>query len=233
MSTIIALMQAGTVTTPVVSDPLLSLAQVFTLLFVVMGPPLKTPIAYEIKMHGFDAHARRKMAWRTFAMAAIALLAGGFVGLALQRSWRVSVPAMVLAGGLIFLLVSLRTVLDQYTSGTSTHVPIEPGRQQVPAMPTAFELAVPMIVTPYGMAGLITLLASSHGLERTLGIVGMLMLVLVLHLAAMLFSGPIMKHIGPLPFRIFGTVVGSLTVGLSLQMLIVGLQQWMPGIFHS
>jgi len=40
---------------------------------------------------------------------------------------------------------------------------------------------------------------------------------------AMLFAGPMLRTIGPLPFKIFGTVIGSLTVGLSIQMMIAAL----------
>lgn len=204
--------------------PLLSLAQVFTLLFVVMGPPLKTPLVYYARMQSFDAATRRSLAFKTAILATVAALIGGFLGLSLQHSWQISVPAMLLAGGLIFLLVSLRTVLEQYTPSAVPH-PVPEGTSPArPPAPSAFELAVPMIVTPYGLAGLIILLASSHSTERTLGVVGMLVLVMILHLLAMLFSGPIVRSIGPLPFKLFGTVIGSLTVGLSVQMMILGYQ---------
>ena len=207
---------------------LLTLSQVFTLLFVVMGPPLKTPLVYYARMQAFDAPTRRSLAIKTVILATVAALIGGFLGLALQRSWQISVPAMLLAGGLIFLLVSLRTVLEQYSTSPVPH-PVPEGTVPArPHAPSAFELAVPMIVTPYGLAGLIILLASSHSTERTMGIVGMLVLVMFLHLLAMLFAGPIVRSIGPLPFKLFGTVIGSLTVGLSVQMMILGYQMLAP-----
>jgi len=46
--------------------------------------------------------------------------------------------------------------------------------------------------------------------------------VLIGHLLAMLFAGPIMRSIGPMPFKLFGTIIGSLTVALSVQMIIYG-----------
>lgn len=209
---------------------LLSLSQVFTLLFVVMGPPLKTPLAYYVRMQAFDASTRRSLAIKTAILATFAALIGGFLGLALQRSWQISVPAMLFAGGVIFFLVSLRTVLEQYTPSAVPHPVPEGAAPPSPHAPSAFELAVPMIVTPYGLAGLIILLASSHSTERTLGIVGMLVIVMILHLLAMLFSGPIVRGIGPLPFKLFGTVIGSLTVGLSVQMMILAYQMLAPAI---
>ena len=42
---------------------LLSLAQVFTLLFVVMGPPLKTPLAFYVRMQAFDAATLWHSGW--------------------------------------------------------------------------------------------------------------------------------------------------------------------------
>jgi multiple antibiotic resistance protein len=203
---------------------LLGLSQAFTLLFVVMGPPLKTPAVYFARMHAFDASVRRSLALKTFVLATVAVLVGGFLGLGLQHNWQISVPAMLIAGGLIFLLVSLRTVLEQYAP-EPVLPPVTAGAVPAkPRVPTAFELAVPMIVTPYGLAGFIVLLASSHSAERTIGLVILVVLVMVLHLLAMLFSGQIMRGIGAMPFKLFGTIIGSLTVALSIQMLIYGCQ---------
>ncbi|APG05508.1 hypothetical protein BJI69_17430 [Luteibacter rhizovicinus DSM 16549] len=209
-------------TEPPRATQILGLSEAFTLLFVVMGPPLKTPAVYYARMHAFDASTRRELAFKTFLLATVTVLVGGFVGLALQHKWQISLPAMLIAGGLIFLLVSLRTVLEQYapepvaSPASATTAPIGA------TAPTAFSLAIPMIVTPYGLAGFIVLLASSHSTERTLGLVGVVVLVLVLHLLAMLAAGPIMRGIGPMPFKVFGTIIGSLTVALSVQMMIYG-----------
>lgn len=207
--------------------PMLGIAQVFTLLFVVMGPPLKTPAVYYERMQAFDSATRRSMAWKTFFMAIVTVLIGGFVGLVLQRNWQVSPAAMLLAGGIIFFLVSLHTVLEQYTHAEPHAVP-EGTVPVKPRVPSAFDLAVPMIVTPYGLAGLIILLSFSHSAGRTLSIVILLLVVMVLHLLAMLFAGPIMRSIGPLPFKLFGTIIGSLTVGLAIEMLILGVRRLPP-----
>lgn len=201
---------------------ILALSEAFTLLFVVMGPPLKTPAIYYARMHAFDAPTRRALAFKTFLLASVTVLVGGFVGLALQHKWQITLPAMLIAGGLIFLLVSLRTVLEQYAPEPIAHPLPNGAAPAMPRLPTAFDLAIPMIVTPYGLAGFIVLLASSHSMERTIGLVIVVLLVLVLHLLAMLSAGPIMRSVGAMPFRIFGTIVGSLTVAMSVQMMIYG-----------
>jgi multiple antibiotic resistance protein len=206
------------------TKPLLGASEVFMLLFITLGPPLKTPAVYFARTHQFDAKTQRVLAFRTFVLATIAVLIGGFLGVALRGNWHISTPAMLLAGGIIFFLVSLRTVLEQYEPAAVPPAAPSAGNSAVAKpVPSAFEMAVPMIITPYGLAALIILLSASHSMERTIVVTACLLGVMVLHLLAMLFAGPMLRTIGPLPFKIFGTVIGSLTVGLSIQMMIAAL----------
>jgi multiple antibiotic resistance protein len=216
-------LQAGdtVATTGTANTPILGIAEVFMLLFITLGPPLKTPAVYFARMQGVDATTQRRLAWATFAMATITVLIGATLGAMLRSNWHISIAAMLLAGGIIFFLVSLRTVLEQYGS-TEVHVEAAPAPRR---LPTAFELAVPMIITPYGIAAAIVFLTASHSVERTVWIFASILGVMVLHLLAMLFAGPIVRGIGPIPFKIFGTVIGSLTVGLSIQMMLAALVQ--------
>lgn len=125
MSTL-ALLQAASVVPDDVPKQMLNLIQVFVLLFVVMGPPLKTPLVYYSRMLPYDHATRRSLAYKSAALAAVAILIGGFLGLSLQRNWQISPAAMLFAGGIIFLIVSLRTVLEQYTAPTHPQ-PVPPG----------------------------------------------------------------------------------------------------------
>lgn len=203
------------------AKPVLGIAEIFMLLFVTLGPPLKTPAGYFARMQGVDATTQRRLAWSTFVIGTITVLIGAIVGAWLRGNWHISLAAMLLAGGIIFFLVSLRTVMEQYTpAAVHAEAAAAPRR-----LPSAFELAVPMIVTPYGVAAAIIILTASHSMERTIWIFVSIIGVMVLHLVAMLFAGPIVRSIGPMPFKIFGTVIGSLTVGLSLQMMIAALVQ--------
>ena len=206
------------------TTPLLGASEVFMLLFITLGPPLKTPAVYFARTHQLDAQTQRALAFKTFVLATIAVLIGGFLGVALRGNWHISIPAMLLAGGIIFFLVSLRTVLEQYEpAAIPAAAPSAANSAVAKPVPSAFEMAVPMIITPYGLAALIILLSASHSVERTVMVTLCLLGVMVLHLLAMLFAGPMLRTIGPLPFKIFGTVIGSLTVGLSIQMMIAAL----------
>ena len=93
-------------------DTLLGFGQVFTLLFVTLGP-LKLLGPFVNLTHDMAAAAMKKTALLSFLIAVIAVLFGGFLGRALLGNWQVSIPALYLTGGIIFALVGLRLVLEQ------------------------------------------------------------------------------------------------------------------------
>ena len=199
------------------SSSLVSLGAVFTLFFVTLGP-LKILGPFAQLTHEADATTARKIAVRAFVLAVIAVLAGGFVGRALVHNWHISIPALLLAGGIIFFLVGLRQVLEQYEPVHATSPPL-------PAAPmaAAMRVAFPTVVTPYGIAALIVLLANSHDATRTQSIVGILVGVMVLNLLAMLFARKIMGGLTLIGLQILGAVLGVLQVALAMEMILRAL----------
>lgn len=199
------------------SSGLVSLGAVFTLFFVTLGP-LKILGPFAQMTHALDDAAIRKIAIRAFVLAVIAVLAGGFVGQALAKNWNISIPAMLLTGGIIFFLVGLRQVLEQYEPAHAAASPLP-----APPLAAAMKVAFPLVVTPYGIAALIALLANSHETARTSGIVGILVGVMVLNLLAMLFARKIMGGITLIALQILGAVLGVLQVALALEMILRAL----------
>ena len=133
---------------------------------------------------------------------------------------------MELAGGVIFLLVGLNLVLEQYKPAHATPPPLpeEP-------MAAAMRITFPMIVTPYGIAALIVLLVNSHSVVRTMQILAILVGVMVLNLAAMLYGRRIMGGITVMALQILGAVLGVLQVALAVEMIKRGLQG--AGLMHA
>ena len=201
------------------SHALLPLSTIFVVLFVTLGPPLKTPMVFFLRTRQMEARARRRLAYKTFALATFSLLIGGFVGIALAENWHVSSAVLGLSGGIVFFLVSLQAVMQPFEpSPTPGSLPVT----NAPP-PNAFQMAVPMIVTPYGLAALIIALSNSRNADRSLSVVAILLIIMLLHLLAMVFAGPLMRKLGPLPFQLFGAIIGILTVGLSAEMIIGSL----------
>ena len=196
---------------------LVTLGAVFTLFFVTLGP-LKILGPFAQMTDGLDDAAIRKIALRAFVLASIAALLGGFGGRALAQNWHIQVPVMLLTGGLIFFLIGLRQVLEQYE-------PPHAEKASLPAAPlaAAMRVAFPVVVTPYGIAALIALLASSHDGGRTGAIVALLAGVMVLNLLAMLFARKIMAGMTLIGLQILGAVLGVLQVALAVEMILRAL----------
>jgi multiple antibiotic resistance protein len=91
------------------------------------------------------------------------------------------------------------------------------------------------VVTPYGIALVISLLAASGGGARTVTILGILVLVMLLNLLAMVYAKQIMAGPMVLVLQVFGAVLAVLQVALATEFILWGLSSmgvppnWHPG----
>ena len=204
---------------PTVAPSALSLGAVVTLMVVTLGP-IKILGPFANQTQGMDDKLVRQIAMRAFLFSVAALIVSGVAGVTMLAKWHISVPALSLAGGLIFLIVGLRIVLEQYAPSAHHPAPL-------PASPTAAALkfTFPTIVTPYGIAAVMALLARSQDESRTAIIVGVVVLVMLLNYGAMLVARKTMSGVTVMVLWVVGAVLGVLQVALALEMIIVSLQQ--------
>lgn len=198
---------------------LLGLETVFVLLFVTLGP-IKIVGPFAQLTRDTDEAQMKRIAVRAFVIAVIAVIVGGFVGEVLIEAWKISVSALTLAGGIIFLLVGLSLVLEQYQPAHGAPPPLP----EAP-MAAALRLAFPTVVTPYGIAAVIALLVNSPDAARTASILAILIGVMVLNLLLMLYVRRIMGGVTVIALQIFGAVLGVLQVALAVQFILRGLQE--------
>jgi len=196
---------------------LLDAPEIFTLLFVTLGP---------LKLLGAFAHATatlppaevRSLALKATALAAVAAILGGFIGVSLMTNWKIAPPILELTAGIIFFLVAARMVMQPYAA----HVP-----PTVPAAiehPTLVGVVFPMVLTPYGLAAVILLVAMSQDEARTLLVLGLVSANMLLNLIAMVCSRWIMQR-AALPLQVFGAVLAVLQVALALQIIYLSLRR--------
>ena len=199
------------------ASALLGLGTVFVLVFITLGP-IKVLGPFMQATRDVDEAKMKSIAMRAFVLSVIAVVAGGFVGQILVENWHISVAALTLAGGIIFLLVGLSLVLEQYqpVHATPAPLPAEP-------MAAALRVAFPIVVTPYGIAAVIALLVNSPDAARTVSILAIVIVVMVLNLLTMLYARRIMGGVTILALQIFGAVLGVLQVALAVQMILRGL----------
>ena len=188
--------------------------QIFTLLFVTLGP-LKILGPFARLTRAFEPEQLRRLAWRSAAIAALTLLVGGFLGRALLGGWGIPPPVLQVTGGLVFFVVALGAVLAPYQRAAPATPPSE-------TPPSPLEAVLPLIVTPYGMAAVIMLLALSSGARRTGLVLGVLLVVMLANLAAMLWVRHLMTPKGVAGLQLLGAVLGILQVALALWILLAG-----------
>jgi multiple antibiotic resistance protein len=189
-------------------------AEIFTLLFVMIGP-LKLLGPFAAGTRSLDEPTLRALAFRATLIAVSTTLVGGFLGRFLLGKWGVGIGALTIAAGVVFFLVALRLVMEEYE-----HQAAPPERPPI----SAFETAFPLMVTPYGIAGIIALLSVAQDSARVVTIVGIIFVMLALDLLAMIFVRPILKHLG-LPLKLLGAVLAVLMLALSVQLVIDGLRR--------
>jgi multiple antibiotic resistance protein len=198
---------------------MIGLPEIFTLFFVMLGP-LKVIGPFAQRTRDLDASRTHGVAWWTFLVASIGIVAGSLIGRSLLTSWHVSLPALRLTGGLIFFLVALRQLLEQYEPPRPAAV------EPLPPSPIAagVRLAFPMVLTPYGIAAAIALLAASDSAQRTISILGILIAVMALDLLAMWFARRIVAGYGVIVLQVLGAVLAVLQVALSVQIILGALR---------
>lgn len=194
----------------------LSAGMIFTCFMVMVGP-VKIILPFHGLTSAMDQAAARNLALKGFAFSCIGGAVAAISGVRTLESWGISPAALHFAAGLVLLLVALRTTVAQYHAPTQTNVPSTP-----PASPALAPLTFPMILTPYGIAALILLCATSSGMERTFTVIGLFLLVMVINLVVMWFVRPIVRH-GGIVLMLLGAVLAVLQVALATQMIAKAL----------
>ena len=198
------------------------LGQVFAMLFLMLGP-FKIIGPFFKVTKGADARLTRQIAvWATI-FSALALLIAGFLGENILSSYGIPLPILALAGGIILFLVALKSVLEQFETAEphTNDVSVPPAAAMKVAMAP---LAFPTIVTPYGIAAVVVLVAFSQSLEGRLSIGIVVVAIMVLNLIVMLVARRLQTVLA-VALPIFGAVLGVVQVALGLQIINNALRQ--------
>jgi multiple antibiotic resistance protein len=194
-------------------------AEILTIFFVTLGP-LKVLGPFAQRTRGIDDTAMRQIAWWAFVVATLGIVAGSLLGRMLLDKWHVSIPALRLTGGIVFFLVALRQLLEQYEP------PHVAAPEPLPPSPVvaASRLVFPMVLTPYGIAVVIALLSATDDVQRIVMILGLVVFMMALDLVAMWFARRILVGYTIVVLQVIGAVLAVLQVALSIQFILGGLR---------
>jgi multiple antibiotic resistance protein len=195
------------------------LAQIFTLLFLMLGP-FKIIGAFARITKGADAAFARLIALRAALFASLALLVAAFLGERVLSSYGIPLPVLSLSGGTILFLVALQNILKEF----APHDEGTAGPALTPTLNMALTpLAFPTIVTPYGIAAVVVFLAVSPDQQSRLAVGAILLAIMLLNLIVMVMTRRLRPVMG-LALQILGAVLGVIQVALGLQIILRSLR---------
>ncbi len=194
----------------------LPLAQIFTILFLMLGP-FKLVGPFLKVTQGADIRLARRVALWATVFSAVALMFAGFLGETMLGSYGVPLDILRLAGGIILFLVALKTVLEQFAPAETPPDAVALSSDAV--MRVAMRpLAFPGIVTPYGIAALVVFLAFNQSTETRVAIGAVVVGIMALNLIFMLAARRL-QVVFALVLPILGAVLGVVQVALGLHFI--------------
>jgi len=194
----------------------LDASEILILLVVTLGP-LKILGPFVQQTRDLEGQALRRLTLRVFLLSVVSVLIAAFLGSAMLVKWGISLPALLIAIGVIFFLVAIQMVLAQYGERADVApLPKDPWA-------AALKLTFPTVLTPYGIAAVIALLAATDDPARVRMILGLTLLVMALNYVFMMLARKIMRGVGLLVLQLLGSVLGVLQVALSVQIILWAL----------
>jgi len=198
----------------------------FVTLLVIIDPPGCAPIFASLTRGG-DAGHRRKMAFRSVAVAWSILIFFAFLGQPMLKTLGISLASFRLAGGIMLFIIALEMVFEKRTERREERAKEIEGTPEADDI-SVFPMAIPMIAGPGSIASIMLLVGRADGLVEWAIVLGAMTLVLVLTLLALLTSGPLMKLIGAKLEAMITRILGVILAALAAQFVIDGLKQSFP-----
>lgn len=195
----------------------------FLTLLVTVGPA-EVASVFLVLTANMPASVRRPLAVKATAIGTLVLLAFAFGGNKLLALLNVGLPAFQLAGGILLLLLST-DLLFARPSGLSSITPGEEREAAGHADIAVFPLGIPLIAGPGSMTAVVLLTGRAHGLIEKLAVVGVLLLIMALTLAALLLAGGLLRRLGVTGVNVVARISGILLAALAMQFVIDGLKE--------
>ena len=194
--------------------------EILLLLGVTIGPT-KAGAMYLSLTAGADPALKRQIAIRAVATAAIVCGAFALIGQELLKLFHVSIPAMLIAGGVILFIFALHLVL-----GEEHEAPVEGAAPRTLSIDVAsYPLAVPLMASPQGLVAIVAIAAADPGLDTRIKMLALVLLVMAGNLAFLLSAERIFKKLSPAILKVVMRVFGLLLCGLAVQLVLIGLQK--------
>ncbi len=199
-------------------------AFIFTIFMLTLGP-IKTVPAFFAMTQDQAPAARRKLALEGTLVATVVSLVIALVMTGVAAAWRISPDDLRLAGG-ILLFAASRETIGQFSRPAAPPTPAAPAKR-----PAVTPLAIPIIITPWGVTAILFFADLAGGDSKMLAtVIGILLLIMLLNLVGMLLARQIIAGVGVISFQVVGWIFAVLQAGLAVDAVVTSLRNL--ALFH-
>ena len=196
----------------------------FTTFFATISP-ISVSAMFAALTVTVDAKTRRTMAIRGTVIAACILLGFALLGEYLLTGLGISLAALRISGGILLLLIGIDKVFARASNGAST-TREEQEEAEIKEDISVFPLATPLLAGPGTMGATILLMSDVRdSVSHQLIVVGAIMAILLITLAALLSASKLQKLLGVTGMHVVGRVMGVLLAALAVQFILDGIRQ--------
>ena len=197
----------------------LSSAEIFAMLFLMLGP-FKIIGPFLKITQTSDTAIVRRTALQATAFAGTALFLAAVLGEHFLVKYDIPLPVLALSGGIILFVVALQKLLQQPEPTDETTTAAPPAASMRAAM---MPLAFPTIATPYGIAALIVFVSMAPDVQAVAQIGGIVLVIMLLNLIVMLTVRSY-QVITSVVLPVLGAILGVIQVALGLKVIVVSLR---------
>ena len=187
----------------------------FLVLLIGIGPKLALVPFVEITA-SLDAAAKRRVQRKMLVTAGTVALILMLLGELLRALLHFTISSLSIAGGVILLVLSVWMVLGQGSGGQRTA-----GKD--PMELAQFPLAVPYLLNPVGIVGLMTISAEAKSLAVLATAIGILAFVLLIDAAVFRWANKVSGKLDENRMLVTEKVFGFLIAAIAVQLILDGL----------
>jgi multiple antibiotic resistance protein len=196
------------------------LLKFFVLFFVIVEPISLVPL-FAAMTEGADESFRRRMALRAVLIAGTVFALFAVGGAWFLQTMGISIAAFRIAGGIMLFLIALEMVFARESGTRTTSEEKDESRKRADI--SVFPLAFPFIAGPGALAIVLLTFGASRGdVSLSIGLFGVVTVVLALTYALMRLTPLVMKVMGVTGANVVNRLSGVVLAALAVQFIIDG-----------
>jgi multiple antibiotic resistance protein len=193
---------------------------------VIIDPPGCAPIFASLTRGTPEAH-RRAMAIRSTVIAWAILMFFALLGKPMLQALGISLASFRIAGGIMLFFIAIDMVFERRTERREKRAEEIEGTPEAEDI-SVFPMAIPMITGPGSIASAMLWISRAEDLTHIAVVLAAITAVMLITMATLLASGPLMRLIGEKVEAMITRILGVILAALASQFVIDGLKESFP-----